>query len=131
MLLRPALEEFSVTYATSNPQLGERHGIPDVLDLPESNRSRPLRVIKCFLRAWSLVRQERPDVIISTGALPGLLVLICGRMNGAHTIWLDSVANSGRLSMSGRWAGLFADRWMTQWEHLSGAKGPEYAGALL
>ena len=131
MLLRPALEKFSVTYATSNPQLGERHAIPDVLDLPESNRSRPLRVLRCCFRAWRLVRQVRPDVIVTTGALPGLLVLVCGRMSGARTIWLDSVANSGRLSMSGRCAGLFADRWMTQWEHLSGDTGPEYAGALL
>ncbi|WP_336973140.1 glucuronosyltransferase [Sphingobium aromaticiconvertens] len=131
MLLRPALEKFTVVFATSNPQLGERHGLRGVLALPESNRNRPLRVLRCIVHAWRLVREVRPDVVITTGALPGLLVLICGRVSGAHTIWLDSVANSERLSMSGRWARFFASRWLTQWAPLSGRHGPEFVGALL
>lgn len=131
MLLRPSLEQFTVIYATSDPHLGERHGVAPVLDLPESNRSRPLRVVRCAWRAWYLVREVKPDVIVTTGALPGLLVLLFGRLAGARTIWLDSFANSGKLSMSGRWGHWFADRWLTQWPDLAGEKGPEYHGALL
>lgn len=131
MLLRPSLERFSVVYATSDLHLGARHGVELVLDLPESNRSRPFRVIRCAFRAWRLVWDVRPDVVITTGALPGLLVLLFGRLAGARTIWLDSLANSEKLSMSGRWAKVIASRWLTQWPQLAGKNGPDYEGALL
>lgn len=131
MLLRPALESFDLVFATSDVQFAARHQINDCLDLPESNRSRPFRVVRCFFRASSIVRQVKPDVIITTGALPGLLTIFWGRIYGAKTIWLDSFANSQSLSMSGRVARLFANRWLTQWQHLSHPGGPAFIGALL
>jgi UDP-N-acetylglucosamine:LPS N-acetylglucosamine transferase len=77
------------------------------------------------------MRKERPDVVISTGAAPGLLGLILGRLFGAKAIWIDSVANSEKLSMSGKIAGYVADLWITQWSHLSSKSGPRHFGSVL
>ena len=54
-----------------------------------------------------------------------------GRLLGARTIWVDSIANADELSLSGRKAGRFAHLWLTQWPELARAQGPHYQGAVL
>jgi hypothetical protein len=131
MLLRPALEGFRVEYATTNPELAERDGLQHVHTLPDSNRHRPFRSVQCFWRAMKIVRSSRPDFVVTTGALPGLLCVIAGRTVGAKAIWIDSIANSEHASMSGLCARWFSVLWLTQWEHLARPSGPQYIGALL
>jgi len=80
--------------------------------------------------AWILLR-ERPDIVVSTGAAPGYFAIRLGRLLGARTIWLDSIANAEELSLSGQKIGRHADLWLTQWPHLARPEGPYYAGAVL
>ena len=103
----------------------------------------PLHVVPDATRwdRWSLLRlgwsvasllvRLRPDVVFTTGAAPGALAVVVGRLLGARTIWLDSIANVEKLSGSGRLVRRFAGLWLTQWPHLSTPEGPEYAGAVL
>jgi UDP-N-acetylglucosamine:LPS N-acetylglucosamine transferase len=79
-----------------------------------------------------LVRRERPDVVITTGAAPGLVALAIAKATlGSRTIWIDSIAAGERLSMSGRLARPVADAWLTQWAHLARPGGPEHWGSVL
>jgi hypothetical protein len=80
--------------------------------------------------AW-VVFSLRPDVIVTTGAAPGFAAIMFGRLLGAKTVWIDSIANSEELSTSGKQARRWATAWVTQWEHLSQDNGPEYWGAVL
>lgn len=57
--------------------------------------------------------------------------LLAGKLTGKRTIWIDSVANVEKLSLSGKLAGHIATLWLTQWQHLSRPDGPHYAGAVL
>jgi len=59
------------------------------------------------------------------------MALILGRLMGARTLWIDSLANSKTLSLSGRLARPFASVWLTQWPSLSHPKGPDYWGSIL
>ena len=79
---------------------------------------------------WILVK-FRPHVIITTGALPGVMALAIGRVMRSKTIWIDSVANAEEMSMSGRAARRFADLWLSQWEEVAKENGAEYAGSIL
>lgn len=79
---------------------------------------------------WILFR-ERPDVVVSTGALPGYFSLRVAKWFGARTVWLDSIANVDELSMSGQRIGAYADLWLTQWPHLAKPNGPRYSGTVL
>ena len=81
-------------------------------------------------RALRIVRCSGAQIIISTGAAPGLLVLFAGWLLGRKTIWVDSIANSRRLSLSGRAASLFATQVLTQWPELA-SKRVRYLGSLL
>lgn len=90
-----------------------------------------LGLVVLFLQmAWLMLR-VRPRVVITTGAAPGFAALFFGRLVGARTIWLDSIANAETLSGSGARAGRWADVWLTQWEHLARPDGPQYWGAVL
>jgi len=131
MLLRPALDGFDVIFATTNPGLATRDGVSGVVELPDSNKSQPIKALRSLRSAWSIVRRTRPDFVITTGALPGLLCLVAGRLTGARTIWIDSVANAGTLSLSGRYARWFATLRMTQWEHLARPPDLVFEGKLL
>ncbi len=82
---------------------------------------------------WQMLRillRERPDWVVSTGAAPGYAALRLGRLLGARTLWLDSAANHGRLSMSGVKVRPFADVWLTQWPHLEKPEGPHFRGRV-
>ncbi len=130
MLLRPAFEGCEVHFATSNDGLGAREGLNTYL-LPDTNRHHPWLTLLCAWRAFHVVRRVRPDVVISTGAAPGLMCIVMGRLFGARTLWIDSIANAGRISGSGRMARRIATRTLTQWEHLSAEPGIGFAGRVL
>lgn len=131
MLLRPTLEQYDVRYATTEPAVALQHGLPGAHRLPDCNQNTPLQSLLCALAALLLVLRQRPEVIVSTGSAPGFFCLLAGRLTGARTLWIDSVANAEQLSMSGRLAKIFAHQCWTQWENVSAPDGPHYHGAVL
>lgn len=78
---------------------------------------------------WIFLR-ERPDVLVTTGSGPAMVALRLAKMFGKRTMWIDSIANAGEVSLSGRRAGKHADVWLTQWEHLARPGGPGYDGSV-
>ena len=88
-----------------------------------------LVVLACQL-AFILLR-ERPNVVITTGAAPGVMALMLAKILRARTIWVDSIANVEAVSMSGQHARRFADLWLTQWPHLADVNGPRFEGSVL
>lgn len=98
----------------------------------ECNRQHPLQTLKVFWRCLGVVMRERPNVVISTGAAPGFLMCFLGRLSGAKIIWIDSMANVKRLSMSGRMIRPFCHLFLTQWQELQDTtKKIEYAGSVI
>ena len=131
MLLRAAFARHEVAFATTDPAQAKAHGIASAHVLPDCNLDTPAHAARCLFAAAWLVRTVKPDVVISTGAAPGLFCLLWGRLTGARTLWIDSVANAEQLSLSGRIARSLAHACLTQWEHLAEAGGPHYRGAVL
>lgn len=83
------------------------------------------------LQVLSLLIYIRPQVVISTGAAPGFFALFFAKKMRIKTIWLDSLANVEKLSLSGTKVKPYADLWLTQWEHLATSEGPDFYGAVL
>jgi len=131
MLLSPSFAGAETRYVTTLPGLPEKSGIFNFEIIGDCNRNRPLSVLFCVARAAAIILRFRPHLVISTGAAPGLICLALGKLVGARTIWVDSVANGERLSMSGKLAGRFCDLQLTQWPHLATPAGPSYFGSLL
>jgi UDP-N-acetylglucosamine:LPS N-acetylglucosamine transferase len=131
MRIKHAFEGCEVSYVTVHESY--RAQVPDhnFYAVNDSNRWNKIALMKTAARIGSIVWKERPDIVVSTGAAPGYLALRLGRLLGARTVWLDSIANVEQLSMSGSWIGRSADLWLTQWPHLARPEGPHYAGSVL
>lgn len=96
------------------------------------NRFNKFSTFKVAWQIFNILRRERPSLVVTTGAGPGLIALILAKyLFRARTIWVDSVANCEQLSSSGAAAGKVADVWLTQWEHLASQDGPQYWGSVL
>jgi UDP-N-acetylglucosamine:LPS N-acetylglucosamine transferase len=128
--LRPAFDGHDVAYLTTDA--GHRGEVAGMRfhTVADANRSDKVALLRSALKiGWVLLR-ERPHVVVSTGAAPGYLALRAGKLLGARTVWIDSVANVEELSLSGRMSSGVADLCLTQWPHLAdGDVG--YAGAVL
>jgi UDP-N-acetylglucosamine:LPS N-acetylglucosamine transferase len=128
--LEPAFEGHDVAYLTTHA--GHRADVAPARfhTVADANRgSRAALAASAVKILWVLLR-ERPDVVVSTGAAPGYLAIRIGKLLGARTLWIDSVANVEELSLSGRMASRRADVCLTQWPDLAG--GPvRYRGAVL
>jgi len=129
--LLPAFDGCDLTVATVPRE--ERDPVPCTrqVDIPDATRWDRLGLIKLALRVLILVISERPRVVISTGAAPGYFALRFGKWIGARTIWVDSIANQERMSMSGERVRRFADLWLTQWPHLARPDGPRWLGDVV
>lgn len=148
--LRPAFAGCDLVYLTTDKadvaaltaDRGPDGRPPRVYRVNDANRWDKLGVLRMAARVLWAVLRERPAVVISTGAAPGYFALRFGKLLGARTIWLDSIANAEELSMTGRMVERYADLYLTQWEHLasggdgtaargSKGRGAAFAGAVL
>lgn len=128
----PAFEGCEVVYVSTEP--GPDADLAYARFYPVRNvtrRNGPAFAV-AIRQIYTALRREKPDVVISTGAAPGLVGLVLGKgLFRCRTIWIDSIAAAEHMSLSGRLAKPFADAWLVQWEHLARPGGPQYWGAVL
>ena len=129
--LLPALEGQHVTIVTTEASArGEVECDRFYLVKDASMWNKPALVRSALRMLWLLLK-HRPQVVLSTGAAPGFFAVAFGRLLGARTVWVDSIANAEVLSLSGQKAGRFAHLWLTQWPNLARPGGPQYMGSVL
>lgn len=126
-----AFQGCDVAFVTVNESYRCQVGSDRFYTINDATRWNKVGLIRMTLKLAWIIWKERPEIIISTGAAPGYVALRLGHAAGARTIWLDSIANVERLSLSGQKIGPHADLWLTQWSHLAKTNGPHYAGSVL
>ncbi len=129
--LKPAFDDHPVVYVSVNPETAADVSPAKYFTVRDANRWNKLGLLVQAARMLWIVLRVRPNVVISTGAAPGYFALRFGKMLGARTIWIDSIANAEPLSLSGQLARRYADLWLTQWPEVAEASGAQYEGRLL
>lgn len=127
--LRPVWRHTAHRYCTTLPPDPDDVGSAAVDLVLDANKRRPDRCLLLLLQVAYLVVRYRPRRIVTTGAAPGVLALICGRAIGARGLWLDSLANARQLSLSGRLARRVAHVCLSQWQSVAAAAGLPFHGA--
>lgn len=138
--LRPAWDGCAVTYVTNDTSYQEKVN-RDAADrgqreprfhvVVEASRWNVLRIIRLFAELTIIFFRSWPDVVISTGAAPGCVAIILGRIFGARTVWIESIAHADKASLSAILVRPFADIWLSQWEDLARSDGPQYWGRVI
>ena len=129
--LQPAFAGAHVAYVTTNRASRIEIGSAPFYVVNDATRWNKFALIRLAARMLWITLRQRPDVVVTTGAAPGYFGVLFGRLLGARTAWIDSMANVERLSLSGRKAGRWANLWLTQWPSLAAPGGPRFEGAVL
>lgn len=129
--LRPALAGCRVLYATTHAADSADVPTSRFLTIPDCSRWTPAATLSCFIQTIRLLLAEKPDIILSTGAAPGCIACLLGKiLCRARIVWVDSIANAANLSCSARIIGPAADLWLTQWPRLAQPHGPSFVGRV-
>ncbi|MEA5443729.1 PssD/Cps14F family polysaccharide biosynthesis glycosyltransferase [Cyanobium gracile] len=82
-----------------------------------TNRHLP-NLLRNALLAWTVLRRQRPDVILSTGAGVAVPFLILGKLLGHKTVFVESITRIETLSLSARLVLPFLDLLYVHWPQL-------------
>lgn len=83
-----------------------------------TNRHVP-NLLRNLVLAWRLLKKEKPDAVLSTGAGVGVPFIWLGRLLGIRTVFIESLTRIQDLSLSGKLAYPVVDRFFVQWPELS------------
>jgi beta-1,4-N-acetylglucosaminyltransferase len=83
---------------------------PTVRNVP--NLLRNLRL------AWRLLRDRRPDLVLTTGSGVAVPFFWIARMRGIPAVFVESITRINELSLTARLARPFATRMLVQWPEL-------------
>ena len=98
----------------------------------ETNRNHPFSAFKILIQGFGIMIKDKPDVIITTGSLPLAMICLAGKIFSKKIIWIDSIANTDKFSVSGRLMYHIADLFITQWKELAEKNSKaEFVGVLL
>jgi hypothetical protein len=82
--------------------------------------------------AWRVVRGERPDVVLSTGAGVALPFFLVARLVGVPTVYLEVYDRVDSATLTGRLCRPFTTRMLVQWSEQRGLySGAEVVGCVL
>ncbi|MAH66430.1 MAG: hypothetical protein CMJ27_08570 [Phycisphaerae bacterium] len=113
--LRAAFEPEDVQWITTQNASVSSVNQQNVGFVRDADLQRKFQLVILLIQVLWKILTIRPKVIVTTGAAPGWFAVVFGRIFGARSIWIDSIANSERLSISGQKARRWADEVWTQW----------------
>lgn len=121
MMLKPLMykyESFIVTektdYSVSNADIKTYY-------LHQVNRKEITFIFKMignFLKTLKIILIEKPDIVISTGALATIPMCLLGKIFGKKVIFIESFAKINSQTLTGKLVYKFADQFYVQWDEM-------------
>ena len=68
--------------------------------------------------AWKVLRKEKPDLIISSGAAVAVPFFYLGKLMGAKTIYIEVFDRIDKSTLTGRMVYPVTDKFIVQWEEM-------------
>ena len=121
-MLRPLMERYDSFVITEKTPYQPSHYCDRSYELQQVNRHERLFVLKLILNGFSSMRiflKEKPDMVISTGALAVIpFCLISKLLFRRKLIFIESFAKVTTPTLTGRLLYRFADQFYVQWESM-------------
>ena len=82
-----------------------------------TNRSLKALIINIII-AWKVLRKEKPDLIISSGAAVAVPFFYLGKLFGSKLIYIEVFDRINKPTMTGKLVYPITDKFIVQWEEL-------------
>lgn len=107
---------FWVTFQANDTQFFLKNELKYWAFHPTNRNTKNL--INNFILAFKLLKKEKPEVIISTGAGISVPFIYVGRILGIKTVYIESLSRVKKLSMAGMLVYPFVSFFLAQWPEL-------------
>lgn len=130
-ICEPLEDIFNIVYVNPNSQFTKNDDdSSNNISIIDASAKTKLKLIFLTFQLIKIILFNRPKYIISTGAAPGAIAVLIAKWLPCKTIWIDSIANTKELSLSGKLVKNHVNIFLTQWENLIDDK-IMFKGALL
>lgn len=121
MMLKPLIKKYSGYVVTE--KIGYDIKVDDipvkyVLPINRTDRGFFLKFVVNIFKSLFIVVADKPDYIISTGALAAVPLMVWTKIFGGKVIYIESFAKINSPNISGKIAYKFADQFYVQWESM-------------
>lgn len=121
MCLKEIADKHDTFYVTEEGGQAFDSNIEDIYILPQINRHEPgfmWHFVKLFDSSIKIIKKEKPELVVTTGALVSFPFCIFAKLRGAKLIYIESFARINNGSLTGKIAYHFADLFLVQWKSL-------------
>lgn len=121
MMLKPLMDEYDSYIITEKIGYDVRVDDIPVKYVLQINRTDKLFVFKFLfniIKSFGIIITNRPNLIISTGALASVPIMIWTKIFGGKVIYIESFAKIDNPTISGKISYKFADQFYVQWENM-------------
>ena len=121
MMLKPLMKKYDSFIVTEKTNYSVSNLEFNTYYLHQVNRREKsfiFRMIGNSLKTLKILISERPDVVISTGALATIPMCLFGKIFGKKIIFIESFAKVNSQTLTGKLVYKFADRFYVQWKEM-------------
>ena len=119
MMLKPLMDKYDSFIITEKTEYSSFKGDKKVYYLKQVNRNEKkfiLKMIYNFLITIKIFVKEKPDFVISTGALATIPMCLIAKLFRKKLIFIESFAKINSPTLTGKLLYKFADQFYVQWE---------------
>lgn len=121
MCMKSIADEHDTVYVTEEGGQARDSSLANIHLLPQINRRQKdflWRFGKLLISAGKIMYREKPDFVVTTGALIAFPFCVYAKLMGAKVIYIESFARVYDRSLTGRLVYPMADLFLVQWESL-------------
>lgn len=121
MMLKPLMDKYPSFIITEKTKYSVKPEGITTYYLGQINRRESLFLLKfinIFINTLRIFIKERPDVVVSTGALVTFPLCIIAKIFRKKVIFIESFAKIHSKTLTGKLVNKFADLFIIQWEEL-------------
>lgn len=121
MMLKPLMDKYDSFIVTEKTDYSVMNNDRKVYYLGQINRSEKTFIFKMIINSFKSLKifiKEKPDIVISTGALSTIPICILSKIFRKKVIFIESFAKVTSPTLTGKLVYKFADQFYVQWEQL-------------
>lgn len=121
MMLKPLMNKYESFIVTEKTDYSVAKNSKKIYYLNQVNRNEKTFIFKMIVNSFNTIRiflKEKPDVIISTGALATIPMCLLAKVFSKKLIFIESFAKVNSPTLTGKLLSGFADQFYVQWKEM-------------